>query len=78
MLENYENLWNEVKEDIRTINIAAEYYIVNKDVLKKRQETSTEICQKKKKKQKGNIAEIDTRKLKINWEVNYKNDLLLV
>ena len=45
---------------------------------KKRQEIGTEICQKKKKKQKVNIAEIDTRKLKKNWEVNYKNELLLV
>ena len=35
---------------------------------KKRQEISTETCQEKKKKQKSNIAEIDTRKLKKNME----------
>ena len=57
---------------------AAEYYIANKDVFRKRQEINTETCQKKKKKQKGNIAERDTRKLKKSWEVNYKNKLLLV
>ena len=54
---------------------AAEYYQTNKDVLKEKTKKGTEICQKKKK-QKDNITEIDTRKLKKNREVDYKNELL--
>ena len=41
---------------------AAKYYQANKDVLKEKSRVSIEICQKKRKKQRGNIPRIDTTK----------------
>ena len=40
----------------------SEYYMANKDVIKKKQIVSTETCQKKKKKHKENIGKIDTKR----------------
>ena len=57
---------------------ASECYIANKVVLKEKERNKYRNLSKKKKKQKGNIAETDTRKLKKNWKKNYKNELLLV
>ena len=41
---------------------AAKYYRDNKDVIEEKEKISIRICQKKKKKQKGNIPKIDTTK----------------
>ena len=41
---------------------AAKYYQANKVVLKEKQGINIEICQKKKKTQKGNIQKVDTTK----------------
>ena len=48
---------------------AAKHYIANKGVIlycKKKQKISIKICQKKKKKQKENMARIDTKTWKKN------------
>ena len=41
---------------------AAEYYESNKDILREKAKIGTEICEKKRKKQKGNIQKIGTIK----------------
>ena len=40
--------------------VATEYYLENRGVLLEKQILSTKTCQKKKKKQKQNVEEIDT------------------
>ena len=57
---------------------AAEYYIAKKDLLKEKTKNSYRNLSEEEKEAKRDIAETDTRKLKKNWEVNYKIEVLLV
>ena len=58
---------------------SAEYYIANKDVSKEKAKNRyRNLSEEEQDAKKRYSRDRDTRKLKKNWEVNYKNELLLV